>query len=163
MFQLYVEYFDLRASGPFAFESRYIYFVIQWPKVFLKALITLIRFKKCAFSLSSIMHRSIRVYATVFDGFSTVHTKTFENDRIARCDVSWTICACFKHTRMGYFRSSFSFWSVLNVHTNMICICFLFDPLSRAFSNRCVFDEKAHRIIVDGKPSWCTPFKTKTH
>ena len=23
-----------------------------------------------------------------FDAFSTVHTKTFENDRIARCDVS---------------------------------------------------------------------------
>ena len=34
----------------------------------------------------------------------------------------------------------------------MICILFLFDPLSRAFSNRCVFDEKAQRVIVDGKP-----------
>ena len=32
-----------------------------------------------------------------FDTFSTVRTRTFENDRIARCDVSWTLCACYKH------------------------------------------------------------------
>ena len=35
-----------------------------------------------------------------FDAFSTVHTKTFESDRIARCDVSWTLCACHKHTHL---------------------------------------------------------------
>ena len=35
-----------------------------------------------------------------FDAFSTVHTKTFESDRIARCDVSWTLCACYKHTHL---------------------------------------------------------------
>ena len=31
-----------------------------------------------------------------FDAFSTIHTKTFENDsdRITRCDVSGTLCAC---------------------------------------------------------------------
>ena len=29
---------------------------------------------------------------------------------------------------------------------------FRFDPPSRAFSNRCVFDENAQRISVDGKP-----------
>ena len=29
---------------------------------------------------------------------------------------------------------------------------FLFDPLSRAFSNRCVFDENAQRISVDVRP-----------
>ena len=28
------------------------------------------------------------------DAFSTVHTKTFEKDRIARCEVSRTLCAC---------------------------------------------------------------------
>ena len=27
-----------------------------------------------------------------------------------------------------------------------------FDPLSRAFSNRCVFDENAQRIGVNGRP-----------
>ena len=29
---------------------------------------------------------------------------------------------------------------------------FRFDPHARAFSNRCVFDENAQRISVDGKP-----------
>ena len=29
---------------------------------------------------------------------------------------------------------------------------FRFDPLSRAFSNRCVCDENAQRISVDGRP-----------
>ena len=29
---------------------------------------------------------------------------------------------------------------------------FRFDPLSRAFSNRCVFDENTQRISVDGRP-----------
>ena len=28
---------------------------------------------------------------------------------------------------------------------------FPFDPLSRAFSNRCVLDEQAQRISVDGR------------
>ena len=27
-----------------------------------------------------------------------------------------------------------------------------FDPLSRAFSNRCVLDEQVQRISVDGRP-----------
>ena len=46
-----------------------------------------------------------------FDAFSTIHTKTFENDsdRIIRCDVSGTLCAYYKHTRLRYFRSPFSF------------------------------------------------------
>ena len=44
-----------------------------------------------------------------FDAFSTVHTKTFESDRIARCHVSWTLCACYKHTHLRWFRSSFWF------------------------------------------------------
>ena len=29
-----------------------------------------------------------------FDAFSTVRAKTLENDRIACCDVSWSLCAC---------------------------------------------------------------------
>ena len=36
--------------------------------------------------------------------------------------------------------------------TNTICMPFHFDPLSRAFSNRCVFNENAQRIGVDGRP-----------
>ena len=32
-----------------------------------------------------------------------------------------------------------------------VCAGFRFDPLSRAFSNRCVFDENAQRVCVDGR------------
>ena len=77
----------------------------------------------------------------LFRWFSTVHTKTFENDRITRCDVSWTLCACYKHTRLWYFRSSFLFW----------CVSELFWP-STLVRYGWVFDENAQRISVDGRP-----------
>ena len=60
-------------------------------------------------------------------------------DRIARCDVNYPLCECYKHTHLRYFRSLFSFWCVLTstVHTNTICLRlrFRFDvwPLSREF------------------------------
>ena len=97
------------------------------------------------------------------DAFSTVHTKTFENDnpvpracltviqrnwlvilvadqkdrtigepdcenvRITRCDVSWTLCARYKHTRLRYFRSSYSFWCVFDLpHSTLIRYAFWF-------------------------------------
>ena len=88
-----------------------------------------------------------------FDAFSTDHTKTFENGRIVRCGVSWTLCACYKHTRLRYFGHRFhfvAFSTVFAFNTKMICC---FDPLSRAFSDRCVFDENAQRINVDGRPT----------
>ena len=40
----------------------------------------------------------------------------------------------------------------LTVRTNTICMRFRFDPLSRAFSDRCLFDENTPRISVDGRP-----------
>ena len=44
----------------------------------------LMRFQKYErFTLSSKTHRSNRVHTTVHDAFSTVHTKTLENDRTA--------------------------------------------------------------------------------
>ena len=78
---------------------------------------------------------------------SRVYTKMYENDRISRCDVSWTLCACLKHTRLRYLRSSFS-----TAQTNTICLRFCLDPSSTAFSHRCVFDEKAQSISVDRRP-----------
>ena len=57
--------------------------------------------------------------------------KTFENDRIARCDPSWTLCACQSTTHVVHMTSSFSFWCVLTVHSNTVC--FRFDTLLRAF------------------------------
>ena len=35
-----------------------------------------------------------------FDAFPAVHNKTFQSDRITRCDIlCWTLSACYKHTR----------------------------------------------------------------
>ena len=79
-----------------------------------------------AFSLSSKTHRTIRVHTNVFMR-SRLSTKRY---RIARCDVSWTLCACYKRTRLRYFRSSFSLDTSSTVYTNTICMHFRFDPLS---------------------------------
>ena len=78
--------------------------------------------------------------------------KRYKAIKFARCDVSWTLCAYYKHTRLRYFRSSFHFDAFLSVHTNTVCLRFCFDPLLRAFSNRCVFDENAQCVRVDGRP-----------
>ena len=88
-----------------------------------------------------------------FYAISTVGTKTLKNDRIARRDVSWTPCESYsKHTCLRYFRSSLSVRCVFDCsHWNEV-YAFSFDPLSRAFSNRYVFDENAQRISVDGRP-----------
>ena len=40
--------------------------------------------------------------------FTLKRSKTID---IARCDVSWTLCACYKHTRLRYF---WSFWCVFD-------------------------------------------------
>ena len=69
--------------------------------------------KECVFivienaSTDSLLHH-------LFDAFTTVHTKTFENNRTVRCDVSWTLCTCSKQARLWYFRSSFFFWCVFD-------------------------------------------------
>ena len=103
-----------------------------------------------AFSLSSKAHRIDSCPHYCFDAFSTVYNKTFESDRIARCDVSWTLCACYEHIRLRYFQSSLF---LSTVHTYMICMHFRFDPRTRAFSNRFVFAKNAQCIeYVDGRP-----------
>ena len=66
---------------------------------------TLTLFQKYAFSVSSRAHRSIRVHTTVLMRFRLPHTKTFENDRIAGCDVSSTLCACYRQNE-NYRRTS---------------------------------------------------------
>ena len=64
---------------------------------------------------------------------------------------------------IGFFLVSFGPFST--VHYNTIRMRFHFDPLSRVFSNGCVFDEIAQRISVDGRPKRveCTRFQTKTN
>ena len=59
------------------------------------------------------------------------------------------------HTRTcNIFGHRFHFDAFSAIHTNAIAISmrFRFDPLSRAFPNRCVFDENAQRISMDGRP-----------
>ena len=46
-------------------------------------------------------------------------------------------------------RSHYRFDAFSTVHTNTICMCFCFDPLSRTFSNLCVIYENAQCISVD--------------
>ena len=63
-----------------------------------------------AFALTSETHRST-LFTSRFDTFATVLTKTSENDRIARCDVNWTLCA----RACDILYHSFSwFWCVLD-------------------------------------------------
>ena len=65
-------------------------------------------------------------------------------------------CLILKCEKPGYnspgITSSLSFDAFSTVHTNTVCMHFRFDPLSRAFSNRCVFYENAQHISVDGRP-----------
>ena len=65
---------------------------------------------------------------------------------------------------LGIYFNGFS-----TAHTNKICMHFRFDILSKAFSNRCLYDENAQRITVslDGRPRrielYCMRFQTNSH
>ena len=92
-----------------------------------------------------------------FDAFSNVHTKTFENDSSTRFNAIWNLCAC--PSMPGY--NSRGTYDVIvfilmrfrpSTLIRYVSVRFRFDPPSRAFSNRCVFNENAQRISVDGKP-----------
>ena len=93
------------------------------------------RFRKYAFSLSSKMHRSIRVHTTVLMRFrlSALYRSETVELRVVTHDELY---AHATKTRLRCFRSSFSFSTA---HTNTICMRFHFDPLSRAFLNRSFF------------------------
>ena len=59
--------------------------------------------------------------------------------------VTWVeLSAYYKHRHLRPFST---------VHTNTICMSFCFCPISRAFSNRWVFDENPQGISVDGRPT----------
>ena len=92
-----------------------------------------------------------------FDAFSNIHTKTFENDSSTRFNVIWNLCAC--PSMPGYNpRGTYDVivFTLMRFRPSTliryVSVRFRFDPPSRAFSNRCVFDENAQRISVDGKP-----------
>ena len=127
----------------------------QWIRVHTTVLMryrlsSLMRFQKYAFSFLSKTHRSIRVHTTVLMRFRLSAFKAFENDKILRCEGSWTLRACYKHTHLRHFH--FDAFSAIHANAIAISMRFRFDPLSRAFPNRCVFDENAQRISMDGRP-----------
>ena len=94
--------------------------------------------------------RTDRLASTQYLRLSTLKFKT---ERIESCDVSWTPGACYKHTRLRYFLSSFPFWCVFDrPHKNDMCAFSFKSRLSRALSNRCVFDKNAQRFSEDGRP-----------
>ena len=113
---------------------------------------------------------SLAYYYRHFDAFPTVHTQTFENRRNVR-DVRWSwtlVYACHKQKHLRYFSRRFHFDAFLlfsTFHSNTVWMRFRFDPLSRVFSNRCVFDENAQRGSVDGRhdASKCMRFQKKSY
>ena len=69
-----------------------------------------------------------------FDAFLTVHTKMLENDRIARCDVSWTLCACYKLTHAPAIFSVFVFMLIRfrpSTITEYVCVFVLIHSQER--------------------------------
>ena len=89
-----------------------------------------------AFSLSKETHRSIRAHTTVLMHFRNGHTTTFENDRVERCDVSWTLCARYNHTRLRYFRSSFFILSCVYICDDCLSYNFFTPQFSRVYIKR---------------------------
>ena len=90
------------------------------------------------------------------------HRETLEDDRMARCDVSRRKLDSLRMLQtdvFAIFEAIFPFIVFIlmrfqpssTVHIDMMYNRFRFDPLSRAFSNRWVFDENAQRISVDGR------------
>ena len=82
-----------------------------------------------------------------FDAFSTVHTeKILKTIKLHLNSIRMlqTHAPAIFSVIVFIFDASVS----ISVHTNPICMHFRFDPLSIAFSDRCVFDENAQRISV---------------
>ena len=83
-----------------------------------------------------------------FDTFWTVHTKTFENDRIARCDVRWTLCACHK----THASAICVFDRQVDCHTIIRYVCvFLLIHFQESFHID-AFSMKTPPISVVGRP-----------
>ena len=60
---------------------------------------------------------------------------------IARCDVSWTLCACYKHTRLRYFWSRSKTIDIARCDVSWtLCACYKHTRLRYFWSFWCVFD-----------------------
>ena len=110
-----------------------------------------------------------------FNAFSTFHTKTPENDRISRRDVSWTLCACYKHTLPRYFtthvvhvKSSFSFRCVFDrfrpsTLIHYVCVSVLMHFLEHFQTDAFFMKTLGALVWTEGlNASKCMRFKTKT-
>ena len=73
--------------------------------------------------------------------YGPVHANAFSKERVFAVIENASV-----DSRPHYRFDAFSC-----LHQYNTCVRFRFDPLSRAFSNRCVFDENAECISVDGR------------
>ena len=123
------------------------------------------RFQKDPFSFSSKAHRSICVHTTVLMRFrlSTLQrSKTIDLHVVTQVEhyvhVTNTRACDILQPTWYIWRHRFHFDAFSTVRTDTICMRFRFDLLSRAFSNRCVFDENAQRIWVWTGTLWFLQF-----
>ena len=85
-----------------------------------------------------------------YEAFSTLHTKTFENDSYTLWRKLNT-CACdllIHRFHFDAFSTVFDRLHLCDMYTR-----FCFDPLSWTYLNRCVFGENDQRFSVGG-PDW---------
>ena len=78
-------------------------------------------------------------------------SKTIVVHDLTQFEIYAHVRVCPGTTHVVHMTSSFSFWCVFD-RPVYVSVRFRFDPPSRAFSNRCVFNENAQRISVEGKP-----------
>ena len=107
-----------------------------------------------------------------FGAFTTVHTvkrsKTIERHVVTYRRKLNSLCM-LQTDAFAIFQAIFPFIVFIlmrfqpssTVHIDMMYNRFRFDPLSRAFSNRWVFDEYAQRVSVDGRRKNVCVFKRK--
>ena len=118
-----------------------------------KALSTLMFFQKYAFSLPPKQHRSIRVHTTVLMRYRLSTLKRLKTIELHVVKYVLLYAHAADTRACDIFGHHFHFDVFSTVQTNTTCVRFRFDPLSTAFSNRCVFFyENARRISVDGTP-----------
>ena len=131
-----------------------------------KALSTLMFFQKYAFSLSPKKHRSIRVHTTVLMRYRLSTLKRLKTIELHVVKYVLLYAHAADTRACDIFGHHFHFDVFSTVQTNTTCVRFRFDPLSTAFSNRCVFFMKMLGVLVLTErlnASKCTRFETKTH
>ena len=111
-------------------------------------------------------HRSIRVHTTVLMRYRLSTLKRLKTIELHVVKYVLLYAHAADTRACDIFGHHFHFDVFSTVQTNTTCVRFRFDPLSTAFSNRCVFFMKMLGVLVLTErlnASKCTRFETKTH